>query len=147
MSASPHTHIYFTLTNCKNAEKYREKYEHLAAHHPVWSNRNTWPSLLHFFLFTYFLETKYRYNKPPGHECLSLEYNSVEYNMNYAPWNCSAAVQNLQLHIYHAYVGFSTLNTCDYIHKQYSFIGFKPCSWYHPYLTLCNLLFKHHHSY
>lgn len=82
----------------------------------------------------------------PVHECLSLEYNSVEYNVNYAPWNCSAAVQNLQLDIYHAYVGFSTLNTCDYIHKQHSFIGFKPCSWYHPYLTFCNLLFKHHHS-
>lgn len=79
---------------------------------------------LHFFLFTYFLEKKkkrthYTYNGSspdtspslPVCECLSPEYNSMEYNVNYAPWRCAIAVLDPELDVCHSYACFSTFNT------------------------------------
>lgn len=50
------THLYFILTNCKDAEKPREKYhQNLCAHHPVPSNLNLLPCFLCFFFIHLFL--------------------------------------------------------------------------------------------
>lgn len=46
-------HLCFVLTNCKDAEKHREKpHRHLCAHRPVLVNLYILLCFLHFFLFT-----------------------------------------------------------------------------------------------
>lgn len=48
-------HLCFVLTNCKDAEKHREKpHRHLCAHRPVLVNLYILLCFLHFFLFTSF---------------------------------------------------------------------------------------------